>query len=854
MHRLPHYRSSIYTAFLTIGSLVIFFVNLGSPSDPKKAILFGYSLERIILSAGFFLLTFSLLVLTLNLFRHPERSQRFWLVLFQQKGASERTFWFTLFGFLICWLGLFTPYYRLAGNLSEYVARVYPVLVWLAVVGAVTMLVLIHERKREMLRSILLKNKAALSVGLVVLLFFAAAVILVVVTGLGIRQREDYWYAAGVPVLGLQVLFSLALGMIVQRLDGRLARRFDWLACILLWAGTAYLWAGEPMRSNYFMPETAKNAIYPYSDSALFDMASQFALIGQGLFNGQYFDRSLYSAFLTFLHVLVGQDMESVLTAQAVVYAVFPVLVYLLGRELHSRALGVAAAVLISLRGLNAIIVARWVDTASPKMMLTDFPTAIGIAVFTLFMLKWMKQPSKLPLAVWAGGSLGLTVMLRTHAFLLMPLALLFVFLYLRSRWKYAALGSLLLVLGMLTATLPWDLRNRSNDIPLFYVYYSRIQEVLRARYGIEGGSYDPFPAKNISGFPESRVRSVSRALSSRMAEDAQNDIVCDSRPCSILNHFFRNVSTSVLFLPASFVFDDLWNMTKLATPYWNSDWRGDGFGGSQGLFVFFNLALISLGIGTIWERRRSLLLLPVFLFSAYLLINAFGFTSGGRYIVPVDWIVVIFFMAGSMQAASWFFQAADVLPPSSDVDTDDAVQERPSRSGPVLASLVMIFLIGGLIPLAETPFPRRYEDRSMEAALDMLEQQGRLDEVGISRQELVSFLAYPQAGLLEGRLLYPRYYASGIGEPNSDYPYTPLEYSRLVFTLIGPHTYGLLGEGVIVPGLNPNFPLHASDVMVIGCKNDLFFDALIVIVLDEAGYVYHRFPESALQCPLQSP
>ncbi len=843
-------RSPLYTAFIACGSLAVFLITLNSPSDPKNAVLFGYSLERLVLGAGFLLLTLALLLLTLHLLRHPERSQRVWRDLFHQTGI---TFWSAFAVLMICWLALFFPSYRLPGTIAGYISRVYPALVWLAVVGAVTMLVFIRERRRETLRSILLKNKAALSAGLVALLFFAAAFTLVAVTGLGIRQREDYWYTAGVPVLGLQVLFSLALGMIVQRLEGSLPRRFDWMACILLWAGTAYGWAGEPMRSNYFMPDTAKNALYPYSDSALFDMASQFALIGQGLFNGQYFDRALYSALLTFLHALVGQDVESVLTAQAVVYAVFPALVYLLGRELHSRALGVAAAVLISLRGLNAIIAARWVDTASPKMMLTDFPTAIGVAIFMLFLLKWMKQPSRLPLAVWAGGSLGLTVMLRTHAFLLLPPVLLFVILYFRPRWKYAALGSLLLVLGMLTSTLPWDLRNRSNDIPLFYVYYSRIQEVLRARYGIEGGSYDPLPVKNISGLPESRMRSAPRALFLRTAGDAPNQAVCDSRPCSIINHFFRNLSTSVLFLPPSFVFDDLWNTTKLSTPYWIGDWRGDGFGAAQGMFLFLNLALVSLGVGTVWERQRFLSLLPVLLFSAYLSINAFGFTSGGRYIVPVDWIIVIFFMAGAIQAASWFFQAADAAPPPSNADAPDA-QARPIRYGAVLASFAAIFLIGGLIPLAEMPFPRRYEDRSMDAALDMLERQGRLEQADISRRELESFLAHPQAGLLEGRLLYPRYYASGSGEPNSDYPYTPLEYPRLVFTLIGPQTHGLLGEGVIVPGLNPNHRLHASDVVVIGCKTDLFFDALVVIVLDEAGYVYRRFPESALQCPLQSP
>lgn len=62
-----------------------------------------------------------------------------------------------------------------------------------------------------------------------------------------------------------------------------------------------------------------------------------------------------------------GQNIDLMMTAQATLFAVFPMVIYLIGRELHSRALGISAAVLILLRGLNSLIASKWIDLASPK-------------------------------------------------------------------------------------------------------------------------------------------------------------------------------------------------------------------------------------------------------------------------------------------------------------------------------------------------------------------------------------------------------------------------------------------------------------------------------------------------------
>lgn len=845
-------RLPAYGLFLALSAAFPLFAILNSPSDSKNTFFLGYSLERTLLSVGLISIIASLLFLTLKLIRQPGHSLRLWEKLFTQKGFGNTLTWLTLTCFIVCWIVLFMPSYRLPGNLAGYVAGLYPLLVWLAVVGAVTIRILIRERKQESISAVMFENKPAIPAALVVFALLVLTGILIFTTGIGIRKPEDYWYGAGVPVLGLQILFSLIAGAAVLRMEPGLNNKFDLLMCAILWGVTAWLWMREPLGANYFFPDTARNDIFPYSDSATFDLGSQFALIGQGLFNGQYFDRALYSAFLTFLHVVAGQDIERLMNVQAVMFAVFPIIVYLLGRELHSRALGVSAALLIALRGANAIIVSKWVDTASPKMILTDFPTAIGVAAFMLFAIKWMKEPQKVHLAVLTGGSLGLTIMLRTHALLLLPMALFFLFVLIRPRLKIAVLGSLLLIMGMLFSTLPWDIRNQPNGTPMFYIYYYRIELILRERYGINNGAFISPDDMNAPARQTSHLRFAPREKTIAVASDK----VCNSSACSIVNHFIHNFITSVTFLPVSFQLDDLWNTVKLTVPFWKPDWAGGGLGASALGLLTANLFVISLGFGAVWERSRHLALLLAFIFLTYILSNAAAFTSGGRYIAPVDWIICVYFIAGLLHITSPFLKRIGVIAPlqssSKENETVESLQKPSAWNKRVIGSLVLVFVIGSLIPIAEAPFQERYEKKKPSEVLVMLEQGGWLEKAQLSKDELTEFLTNPQARLITGRLLYPRYYPGGAGEPDSSYPYTPLDYSRLAFTVIGPYDTG--ARGVIVPGLKPNSPFHAADVVVLGCQNGQFFDALIVFAISEPGYIYHRFPESPLQCPLQTP
>lgn len=819
---------------------------------PLNKSLIEHSARQISIFLGLSLFVFALLYLTAKLVKQPEQAQRLWQFFIN---SNRFYFLFFLLGFTTTILLLLPPY-RL-GDIFSYIFRLRPILIWLSINAGATIYIFVVERTTTSLKSIIAKNQLALKIGTIAFGIFILICGLIALTGIGIQRPEDYWYGAGAPILGIQTLLALGIGGLFLNVETNAAPKksaqLEIGICIMLFIFTAVLWIREPARANFFMPDTAKNALYPYSDSATFDIGSQFALIGQGLFNGAYFDRALYSSFLIYLHNFAGQDLEKILNLQVVLYSIFPIIIYLIGKELHSRSLGISAAVLASLRGANSITVAAWVDLASPKMLLTDFPTAIGVALFLLFAIKWFKNSSRLTFAILAGGALGLTLMLRTHVLLLFPaLAIFTILLKSRLTWKRIIFGILLASLGMVAATTPWDLRNLKNGNPMFYVYYYRIQTILEQRYQNQESS--GHSSNLVEEKSHKKVNSNSPAIHTLQLFSEETPICNpEKQACKIANHFFHNLISSFLFLPTSLTFDDLWNTVKVISPYWQAGWTGTGLNIQLATFILINLFCVALGIGTAWEKKRWIGIFPLWVFLIYIGANALGLTSSGRYIVPVDWIVCFYYILGLFQIMLWLLRLANLLPNMDDFQS--ASQRTPSpQSKPthLFLSILLIFLLGSTIPLSELPFKQRYKVKEPNALLTELSKAGVIERAGFSYNELADFLAASKAKIIEGRALYPRYYKAGSGEPDTSAYYLPLDYSRLVFTLISP--YAINAQGIVVASQQPpNFTMQAVDVIVIGCENTEhyapFIDALVVFTATDAGYVYLKSPEQRLSC-----
>jgi hypothetical protein len=562
-----------------------------------------------------------------------------------------------LFG--LGWIGCFLPFYR-AGILAIHWDRIRPAMVFFLLFGFATLTVVLFKRIHFTIRDPKLPNLYKAS-----FILFVPCILLIGImlyTDFGVYALEDYWYGAGVPILVTQLAIAILGGMLFLPADQKWSsKRFDLMVCFLLYVATAILWAREPLQKSFLFigPYAPNRDLYPFADAALFDTASQFALIGEHFrfYNVPFFERAFYASLLTYLHSIVGQDYERLMAAQAGLFAIFPALVYLVGRALNARAIGFAAAVVAMFRGANSIAASNMIDMANPKMMLTDFPTAISVALLVLLTCHWLRKPAQnWYYAVWIGGVIGLSILLRTNALVFLLFVPFFAFLFFPFQWKTWLASSFLILLAVFAISLPWEIRNQSLGGTMYGSIINKFRNVIDIRYR------KPLPPKS-SFLPENIFASASLRQSQLLLEISQDTRAiqlssCATTACFVPNHFLHNVLTSILVLPTSPVLDDLRHTVKESHSYWQPDWDGS-FAGPSFLLFGLNLFLIVLGITIAWNRHRLIGLVPLAVFVVYNLSNGFARTSGGRYIVPVDWILTLYFLMGVFQT---IFLFANVL------------------------------------------------------------------------------------------------------------------------------------------------------------------------------------------------
>jgi hypothetical protein len=841
----------IYSSSIALMAIFILSGMLLSPSEPGSALFLGLSLPRLILALGLLIAFIFFASISIKSFKDREWAERTLEQWFGGSRISKAISWSAGIGFGLGWIGCFLPFYR-AGILAVHWARVRPAMVFILLASAATLMTIFVKQSNFTIQDSKISKTFKLSLAL----FFVSILVIGIMlySGFGVSAAEDYWYGAGVPILVSQLIAAILGGIFFLQIEKKWQfQRSDLIVFLLIYVATAVLWAREPLQKSFLFigPYAPNRVLYPFADAALFDTASQFALIGQNFlfYNVQFFERALYVSFLVYLHSLVGQDYGQLMALQAAIFAVFPALVYLVGRALNMRAIGFVAALIAMLRGANSIAASNMIDMANPKMMLTDFPTAIGMILIVLLTMEWLKNPpQKWHYAIWVGGIIGLTIMLRTNTLLLLLFIPFYAILRYSSDWKKWLASSFFLVLALFAVTLPWELRNQSLGGQPYSSIFTKIQSVIQQRYIPPSGSDSSLPQKQSLSFVSFKQLQALTSLYEE-AGFTQTAKPCDQVTCFVPNHFLHNILTSILVLPTSPVLDDLRHTVRESFPYWDPKWSGR-FTLPALLLFALNVFLITLGISIAWKQWRLIGITPLAIFMFYNVSNGFARTSGGRYIVPIDWIVTIYFLIGVFQlivicANGLGFQWSLF---SGSLEPNGARQNfAGNRWSRIVIALSILFGVGTLIPLAERLYANRYQNFDISKALS--EHETQISNAGLNLQEINAFLQNPNAEISIGRALYPRYYIENEGEVHF-YPVVVMGFPRITFTLIGPK-----GEqGIILPGGKPRYFPQGVDTIVLGCREQFYVDALAVIILDEKGAIYTRSPESSLQCPLKQP
>ncbi len=688
----------------------------------------------------------------------------------------------------------------------------------------------------------------------------------------------------------------------------------DLLICLLLWISAVLFWQSIPIPTSWFVTENRPPNFEPYpnSDAYHYDISAQSALVGEGFifFDTPFIRRPLHAAYLTFLHFIAGQDYSQLMSVQLLFLAFLPVAIYLVVRSLHNRMSGILAAILILVREASSIAISGNITASHVKLLMVDVPVTLFVTLFVLSIMRWLSKPKPGYLSgLVAGGVLGASILIRaeTVIFTIPIVILLWLALPREKRWRTWLTQVLLFAWGIFLILTPWVVRNWSltgdffldSPIARFDLIEQRFQSmatpktatpsptqtsiasvptatqlveteptpILQQAYPsplptqIEGSQDNQTPEPQTANQPEQYVKSVSQKALEFITQNP------GELTQFIFSHFVNSQVQTLLILPSTWRPLDsmvsflghrsiqtlsseccsMQNYTR-RLPFWHK-WDAT-IPYQSSIPIILNILLVSWGFQIAWQRKKIAGLAPILLCITYISMNALFRNSGGRYILPVDWILLGYFSIGLADLTSRMIRKIlhteipailEELPAESQI----ADHGKPIFRSPKFYSLsIGLLLVGSLLPLTELAFPPRYTSEKQSEMTAILFQSDLLDED--QKSILENFMANG-GSITTGRALYPRFFREFLGEPGSNNPFGPKPYPRIGFYLAGPQHFPVVLPSLTKPGFLP----HTSDVLVFLCSPQEIF---AVAVFDQTQNVHSLYLRSPLPLEVACP
>lgn len=718
-------------------------------------------------------------------------------------------------------LVLFLLRYMNPDHMLSIYERLSPLLAYLVALAIQISLILLYLYNG--IYPLRLSQYRPIYISATVALFILTCIFLFVIkTRLGLTFDPAYWGEPGIPILAWQFALALIIGIFIFLLTHYLKPSIlNVILPVSIYLSALVIWLSVPvdiLEGSYYMPITNPDyQPYPYSDSAYYDQMSQSLLIGHP-YQGIIPTRPLYIFFLTILHILFGQDYAKILAGQTLVLALIPVLMYLMGKRLHSRTAGIIIAFFFMFRELTSLMVSSETRVTNTKMLLVDLPTLLLLLLSCLITFRWLENKSAKN-AFIAGGMFGIVLLLRTQSLLILFFVILFVFLLFGWRKKLTYLQIALFAVGVIVAIAPWLTHN--------YLQTGEVAFDSAGQLRLVASQYDSSVNLAQEGQSTGKNDIASILIGSLM-----------SNPAYVLgfitNHFFAAQVNGLLVFPVFERFNGLFEPLNL---YWMRWERWDVFPNLYSVLLLYTyLIVISIGLGSVWKRWRWLGILPLAYSIGYAIATALSRYSGWRYDFPSDWIWYFYFGIGFaelIQHIVTLFGGPVISTSTKETDSNSSVTI--PRIGMSMVLWGVLFFVVGFLPwMIEGVFPARYTDQSITGLTTQI-----TSIPGAPRQkDIAEFIEQPEAEFEIGRLLYPRFLirGKGLASANPTPAYAKQNYSRMGFILLNQTSTSVVYPVKNIPGPLP----HAGDVIILGCQRDNYIEARL-IVLPEYRIIYGK-------------
>jgi hypothetical protein len=893
---LPNSRKFLGLIF-TLGSLeALFCLFLLSriSHDPANEFFFGFSLPRLVvflvLISGF-LADIFLLIINWRKSNFSETIQK-WMshkIIFIDPILIGS--FFSLLGIMICLTSSSS-----LGNFSDKFTRLYPAILWLTLVFVQVTLFIIFSRYTIHIRDIhvyLQENHIVRNLSIFWTFAFVIFWFFILITGLGILPDPAYWNEVGVPIFFWQIVVSLVFAIILTWLSDRILVRhpslqkrlfgksgieiIDLVIIIILWLVSFLVWNSQPLQRSYFLPGPylPDNQFFPFSDAAYHDITGQFVLLGQGLYNHGNADKPLYSLFLAIAHLIGGQNYNQAIAVQVFFLALLSPLVYFLGKQLHSRLVGILSALFVLFEIVNMFPACLYIQVPHVKLMMSEIPCGLLLACFTISATACFSKAGNIyKNAALAGGFLGAATFVRHNPWLFLPFFVFIAFLYFGKSKQILVRTITIFCLVFFLTILPFSIRNFLTNGSFFDVVSLAQSVVWRGRYQPTATvTTTPALISTQSSTISGNIQPKITAIPVLVAENTPTPPVTNTQTASIQTsglmrftlpkilevpetvaaHFIHNLITSFLILPTSLTSQDSNTIYRSPNSLWNQKWSG-ALPPYSFILVIFNIFIFSIGLAAAQRHWHKAGIFPFLVFLIYNLSTAVAHTSGGRYIVPVIWVVLLYFAIGCVEFG-YFILSLFGIKNNKKIDNIGGNKNESTSIRSTLPVVLIFFLIGITLPASEWIFPQINPIYTEEQMLNQISSSPDFSKLDYSQAQLDQYKRSPGSLIISGKMLFPRFYSSTEGEPDNNNVYKNMPFSRLVFTLLSP-----IGEkDFILPLKNiSSSSLNYSDVIVLGCtgSDPQSLNALLVFVKTSSGnsFFIQRQPSTNLLCPALPP
>ncbi len=833
-----------FSVLVSLEGLVALMGLLSLKSMPGNVFLFGFSKQRLFILFVFGSMLISIWFFSFKLLKNEDFKTKVHNVLNKKFQLSRVYYLFLILcfiGAIALLLGINVLYESTNAVYQSYFERIKPIL-WFFTVLFIEMLLFARLLKQGLtIRSF----PISIAKKFLILLLISAMIFgFVIFTRIGLVPDEFQWRGPGTPLLFFQVFFSVLLGFFLSKIGNLILSKvkgsgnFSWLTVskldlflmVAFWVVALFFWKSEGLQTNYFNPGvTPPNfEFYPYSDAAGFDISSYQLLIGNGFESDVR--RPLLSAFLALGHGLFGYSYESIINWQLFFYSSLPVFLYILVKILHNRVSAVMIATLVIFREIISIKLSGWIYVSNTKMIMSDFPTLLGVILIVYFLSKWLIREDKSEILLFiAGGILGFTMLIRLQVVVILFAIIIFILIKLRSQIKKIGINLAALLVGLMIVILPWMTRNYIVTGSFNFTDFSSSSQggLISARYDLESVDRSEDSGSLLEKVID-EPGEVANFVGTHFIHNQLNALLVLPIDSFLIENINSFLNTHEYFDSSTKYFINMFSARNYAEslPYW-PEWQ-DEYSLKYMIPLTTNLLIVLLGISVAWRKNGLAGIFPLFAYFSYVLGISIFRISGWRFIMPVDWVVILYYGIGLIQLVLWITRYFKNEPLELKMlRNDELIEDGNDHSKMQWATVAaLFFLVSISIPMAEIVIPSRYSSGDMQM---VLEEKSNFLFPDDPEEELGDYLAQKNAVVIQGLALYPRFDMANEGHSGSQWEsHIPQKFSRLGFLVA--EDYETVLHVILPIDKSPNMFPNGSDVIVLACKKEGYLVANAVI------------------------